>query len=163
MEAIRTWALTVALAALAGGIVWLLAPKGTVQKAVRTVVAVFMLCAFLSPLVSLRGLDFTWLLPEEAAMPTIPGLDEALSRQLQTAVEEELNRRISAVLEAREIQILPGQILIRTDILPDGGINIATAKVILEKAVTPPGLKTAGLAQALRDAVGFEVEIERKE
>ena len=151
MESIRNWALTVALCALAGGIVWLLAPKGTVQKAVRTVVAVFLLCAFLSPLFIWRGMDFEWLLPEEAAVPTIPSLDEALSQQLKAAVEEEIARRISAVLDARKIS---GQILIRTDILPDGGINIATAQVTLPKDVN-----TAGLLPALREAAGFEVEI----
>ena len=156
MEAIRTWALTVALSALAGGIVWLLAPRGTAQKAVRTVTAVFLLCAFLSPLFARRGFDFEWPLPEESAVPTIAGFDEALSKQLQQAVEEELTRRISAVLEERNIT---GQILVRTDILPDGGINIATAEVTLEQA----GGNTSGLGLALRDAAGLEVEIVQKE
>jgi len=151
MQTIRTWALTIALAALAGGIVWLLAPKGSVQKAVRTVVAVFLLCAFLSPLFDRRGIDFTLLLPEDAAAPTIPGFDETISRQLQSAVEAELIRRISGVLEERKIS---GQILVRTDILPGGGINIATAKVAL-----PPGTNTSGLKNSLEEAAGTEVEI----
>lgn len=151
METIRTWALTVALSALAGGIVWLLAPKGSVQKAVRTVVAVFLLCAFLSPLFARRGMAFEWLLPEEAAAPTIAGFDEAVSRQLQKAVEEEISKRILDVLEGRKIS---GQILIRTDILPDGGINIATAKVTL-----PRGTNTSGLGFKLEEAAGLEVEI----
>jgi len=151
MVTIRTWALTVALSALAGGIVWLLAPKGSVQKAVRTVVAVFLLCAFLSPLFARRGMAFEWLPPEEAAAPTIPGFDETVSRQLQKAVEAEIAKRIEAVLESRKIS---GQILIRTDILPEGGINIATTKVTL-----PQGTNTSGLGNLLEEAAGLEVEI----
>ena len=151
MQPIRTWMLTIALAALAGGIVWLLAPKGSVQRAVRTVVAVFLLCAFLSPLLNRQGIDFALLLPEETAAPTIPGFDETVSRQLQTAVEQELRQRISGVLETQKIS---GQILVRTDILPDGGINIATAKVAL-----PPGTNTSGLKNRLAEAAGTEVEI----
>ena len=152
METIRTWALTVALSALAGGIVWLLAPKGSVQKALRTVVAVFLLCAFLSPLLHWQGLALQWLPEEAQAPPTLPGFDALLYGQLQGAVEKELRRRIAQVLEGRN---LAGQILLETDILPDGGINIATAKVIL-----PPGANTAGLAFALREAAGLDVEIE---
>ena len=154
MQTIRTWMLTVALSALAGGIVWLLTPKGSVQKAVRTVVAVFLLCAFLSPLLNREGANFEWLLPEEAAAPTIPGFDETVSRQLQSAVEQELTRRISGVLDEQKIS---GQILVRTDILPDGGINIATAKVAL-----PPGANTSGLKNRLAKAAGTEVEISAK-
>ena len=151
MQPIRTWMLTIALAALAGGIVWLLVPKGSVQKAVRTVVAVFLLCAFLSPLLNRKGIDFALLLPEESAAPTIPGFDETVSRQLQAAVEQELTRRISGILESQKIS---GQILVRTDILPDGSINIATAKVTL-----PAGANTSGLQNKLAEAVGTEVEI----
>jgi len=151
MQTIRAWMLTIALSALAGGIVWLLTPKGSVQKAVRTVVAVFLLCAFLSPLLNRQGIDFAFLLPEEAAAPTIPGFDETVSRQLQSAVEQELTRRIFSVLEEQKIS---GQILVRTDILPDGGINIATAKVAL-----PAGTNTSGLKKRLAEAAGTEVEI----
>ncbi|MDR0530557.1 MAG: hypothetical protein LBG83_00620 [Oscillospiraceae bacterium] len=153
MDAIRNWALTVALSALAGGIVWLMTPKGSVQKAVRTVVAVFLLCAFLSPLFNgRRGLNLEFL-PEAEA--TLPNFDAAVSRQIQAAVETELRARITEVLDRRKIS---GQIVLATDILPEGSINIATCRVAL-----PPGTDTGGLAAALREAAGLDVEIEVNE
>jgi len=154
METLREWALTVALSALAGGIVWLLAPKGSVQKAVRAVVAVFLLCAFLSPLLVRKGGPLKWELPALEQAPTLAGLDEAASRQLQAAVEREIRGRIEGVLEARGIQCGPGQILLETDILPEGSINIAAARVSL-----PSGTDPAGLKEALGAAAGLEVEV----
>jgi len=152
METLRSWALTVALSALAGGIVWLLAPKGSVQKAVRTVVAVFLLGAFLSPLLGRAGNPIDWEWPGEP--PTLAGLDEAVSRQLQAAVEQEIKGRMAGVLEARGIDFQPGQILLETDILPEGSINIAAAGVTV-----PKGADTAGLKEELGAATGLEVEV----
>ena len=151
METLRNWALTVALSALAGGIVWLLAPKGSVQKAVRTVVAVFLLGAFLSPLLGRAGNPIDWEWPGLQEPPTLAGLDEAVSRQLQAAVEQEIKGRIAGVLEARDINFQPGQILLKTDILPEGSINIATARVIV-----PQGTDTAGLKEELGAAAGLD-------
>ena len=149
METLRSWALTVALSALAGGIVWLLAPKGSVQKAVRMVVAVFLLSAFLTPV--LRAGSINWELPEALPPPSIAGFDEVVSKQLQAAVEEEIRGRYARILEARG---LAGQIDLRTDILSDGSINIASAKVIV-----PFGSDTAGLREELGAAAGLDVEV----
>ena len=151
MEGLRNWALTVALAALAGGIVRLVTPRGGVQKAVRTVVAVFLLSAFLSPLWSGRGFSIDWIMPEMAEAPTIPGLDDTVSKQVQAAVEDELRARIGRVLALREVD---GQILIETDILSDGSIDIVSAKVICAR-----GTGISGLAAAIEADTGLEVEI----
>jgi len=152
MEALRTWALTVALAALAGGIVRLLTPKGSVEKALRTVVAVFLLSAFLSPMFSRGNINLDWILPAELGQaPTLHAFELEIARQIQQAVEVELRGRIKRVLAA---QGLDGQILIRTDILSDGSIEIVTAKVMI-----PPGSDTAGLAAALKADTELDVEI----
>ena len=153
METLRNWALTVALAALAGGIVRLLTPKGSVQKAVRTVVAVFLLCAFLSPLFNRGKVGLDWILPEEAQAPTLPALELEMARQLQTAVEAELRRRMEGVLAARGVD---GQISLRTDILSDGSIEIVTAKAVVR------GGSINGLAAALKAETELDVEITKE-
>ena len=154
IESLRNWALTVALAALAGGIVRLLTPKGSVQKAVRVVVAVFLLCAFLSPLLSRGGTSFDWILPEMAEPPTIAGFDEEVSRQIQAAVESEIRGRVERVLAERSVE---GQIYLRTDILSDGSIEIVTAEVVV-----PPGTNTTGLAAQLKSETELDVKITKE-
>jgi len=151
MEQLRTWALSVAMAALAGGLVWLLAPKGSVQKALRTLIAVFLLCAFLSPFFLRGGIDLDWILPEMQGSPITPALEDTVARQLKTAVEEEIAKRMQAVLDVRG---LAGQITLDTSIWPDGSIEIVTAQVFV-----PPGTDTRGLAAALKAEAGLDVKI----
>jgi len=151
METLRTWALTVALAALAGGIVRLLAPKGSVEKSVRVVVAVFLLSAFLSPMFSRSGQGLDWVFPEVPAFTQLSALELEIVRQMQGTVETELHNRMQRVLDSRG---LLGQILLRTDILSDGSIEIVTAQVIL-----PHGSDIRGLAAALLAETELDVEI----
>ena len=151
METLRAWALSVAMAALAGGLVWLLAPKGSVQKALRTLIAVFLLCAFLSPFFTRGGIELDWILPEIPDSPTIPALEDTVNKQLKTAVEEENAGRVRVVLDERN---LVGQISLDTSIWPDGSIEIVTARVLV-----PPGTDTRGLAQALKTQTELDVEI----
>ncbi|MCL2494619.1 MAG: hypothetical protein FWE98_03045 [Oscillospiraceae bacterium] len=151
MEQLRTWVLSIAMAALAGGLVWLLAPKGNVQKALRALIATFLLCAFLSPFFLRGGVSLDWILPDILDTPTIPALEETVSRQLKTAVEEEIAKRIQAVLDERGLA--GGQILLDTSIWPDGSIEIVTARVLV-----PPGADTRGLAAALKAQAGLDVE-----
>ena len=151
MSTLRTWALSVAMAALAGGVVWLLAPKGNVQKALRALIAVFLLCAFLTPFFTRGGVNLDWILPDSQSAPGIPALEETVARQLKTAVEEEIAKRIDAVLAARGVS---GQISLDTSIHPDGSIEIVTAQVLV-----PPGTDTRGLAAAIKAQAELDVKI----
>lgn len=151
MEHIRSWILSIAMAALAGGLVWLLAPKGNVQKAVRTLVAVFLLSAFIMPLFTNSGVNLDWVFPDDAQTPTNAALDDTVSQQLKTAVEAEMKRQIEAVLGAHGIA---GQISLDTSILPDGSIEIVTAEVAI-----PGGTSMQGLAEAIKAATGLDVQI----
>jgi len=139
------------MAALAGGVVWLLAPRGNVQKALRTLIAVFLLCAFLTPFFTRTGVNLDWILPDIQATPETPALENTVARQLRTAVEEEIAKRIEAVLVARDVS---GQISLDTSIWPDGSIEIVTAQVLV-----PPGTDTRGLAAAIKAQAGLDVEI----
>jgi hypothetical protein len=156
MQTLRDWALTVALSALAGGIVWLLTPRGSVQKAVRTVVAVFLLCAFLSPVFTHAGKPLDWVLPQAVdEVPTILGFDETISKQMQAAVEAELCRRIEQVLEAHGLDLGKTKIIVLTHILSDGSIEIVTAK-----AAVPVGTDITELKAELKAQTELDVEVE---
>lgn len=55
MEAVRSWAMSVCLAALAAGIAGTLAPKGNLEKIYKFAITLFFLCSVLVPLFSLRN------------------------------------------------------------------------------------------------------------
>jgi hypothetical protein len=154
LEALRNWAICVALSALAGGVIWLLSPKGAVQKALQAVVAVFLLCAFLSPLFTQSEITLEWIAPEPQNAPVSPALEKTLLEQQRLAVEQALEAQLRQTLEGRGIT--EAKFLIQTDILDDGSIEIVAVQAVL-----PAGSKNSeALQTALREATGLEVEIQ---
>ncbi len=153
METLRSWATCVALSALAGGILWLLSPKGSVQKALQAVVAVFLLCAFLSPLFHREGAVLEWFAPEIEEIPDNPQLAQTLLEQQRRAVEEALKKQCGDILVARGIE--GAEISVQTDILDDGSIEIVSVQVKLPGGVA----NIDALRTALREVTGLAVEI----
>ena len=92
-----------------------------------------------------------WILPDMQFVPVNPALEDTVARQLKTAVEEEIAKRIRAVLDGRGIV---GQMSLDTSIWPDGSIEIVTAQVLV-----PPGTDTRGLAAAIKTEAGLDMEI----
>ncbi|MCL2106251.1 MAG: stage III sporulation protein AF [Oscillospiraceae bacterium] len=157
MEAIRAWAVTVAVASLAGGVVWLMAPKGSVRKSLRVVVAVFLVAAFLSPLLSRSSRDFGWALPAEHAMPANQELEAEILRQLRQTVETSIRAQLQAELRKQGVAVDTELISVATDILSDGSIEIVSVRVI----VPAEALARSGeLRGDLLAATGLDVTLE---
>lgn len=146
-----------ALSALAGGLVWLLSPKGSVQKALQAVVAVFLLCAFLSPFLGRAGIALEWAAPEALETPVNPELERTLLEQQRQAVEEALRKQIWGLLAAREIE--GAEIFVRTDILDNASIEIVAVQAVLPELPGGSGANIEALRAALREAVGIDVEV----
>jgi hypothetical protein len=157
LEALRSWAASLAVSALAGGILWLLSPKGSVQKALRAIIGVFLLCAFLAPLFSQEKFALDWIAPAAGAASANPVLEQTLLEQQRQAVEQALRRQVSDTLAAKGV--LGAEISVRTDILEDGSIQIAALRVML-----PRGGQTQAEPDTLRAAIcasiGAEFPIE---
>ncbi|MDR3314740.1 MAG: hypothetical protein LBS96_09870 [Oscillospiraceae bacterium] len=152
LEALRTWAICVAISALAAGILWLLTPKGSVQKALQALIAVFLLCAFLSPLFTQSETTLAWVAPEPQNAPASPELEKTLREQQRRAVEQALTQQAQNVLADRGIE--GAEILVQTDILEDGSIEIVTVQAMLPAGdVNPETIRAA-----LRDATGLPLE-----
>jgi hypothetical protein len=117
----------------------------------RTLIAVFLLCAFLTPFFTRFGVNLDWIPPDTRHTPETPALEDTVARQLKTAVEEEVAKRIEAVMAACGAA---GQISLDTSILPDGSIEIVTAAVAV-----PPGTDIRGLAAAIRAEAGLDVQV----
>ncbi|MDR2647313.1 MAG: stage III sporulation protein AF [Oscillospiraceae bacterium] len=158
MDGLRAWALTVALSALAGGIVWMLAPKGSVQKALRTVTAVFVLCSFLSPFFAGEDLPLQWIAPEISQSPALPSLDDTIQAQLQDAVKTELTNQLQAILKENHAD--GAEILITTAILSDSSISIEQVVILLQKNHAS---KADSLKKSIKSQTGLDAEITAKE
>ena len=63
VEQIRSWVLSLAVCAMAGAAVLALSPNGSLEKAVKTTVSVFLICSTALPLFSLKS-DIDIEIPE---------------------------------------------------------------------------------------------------
>lgn len=54
MEIFRQWAISLVISGIAGTVVSLLAPRGNMEKVLRTVIGIFVVCVLCSPLTQLK-------------------------------------------------------------------------------------------------------------
>ena len=154
MDGIRAWSAALCIAALGCSAVQLLAPKNGTGKLFRLITTTFFICCMMMPLLKLRSfvsLDIDGL-PQEV---TAELLEDTVTRQLQTQVEETVTALVEESLAAREVTA--EKITVKTDTSADGGIYIQQVTITVDKQTTPIA-KTVGevLAQQLQTTVTVE-------
>jgi hypothetical protein len=156
MEFLRSWMLSITAAALAGMLVYVLAPKGGTKKAVRTVTAVFFLASFFLPFAKFASGDFIMpnFEPEEAYQTMPPALEQALENQVLRAQQEVISQIINEELARRNLPSA-NEIAFDTDILPDGRIAIGRVSIQCQDG---PGLAFA-LKQKIKESSGIEIQV----
>lgn len=154
MTAIREWATILALAALAGAMLELLAPSGAMEKMVRFVLGAFMICAVLTPLagtVAKISFDF----------PTGGAAEEELSEFQRQADEQALaiaagNIKYLAAEALEEEGVIPEKIEIFMDTSDKGSISFIRIIVCLS---ADDAEKKQDVAALLEEKLGLETEI----
>lgn len=126
MGAIKAWVLSVAISSLVSGIVYMLAPKGSLQKIVRVAIFTFIISSSLSPLLT-DSPDLDFRLPElEYASSKENDLVDKITESMETVVVKNMNRIL------KSIGVDDASIKINTDKNGDNCISI-TETVITVK------------------------------
>lgn len=102
MDMIKQWIISLIFACAAGTLVSVISPKGSGEKTLRTVVGIFVIAAICAPLSELDADDFT--IPAfayEYSEYNEYGMNEYLTQ----ALEEEISRRISEIVEKNNLSI----------------------------------------------------------
>ena len=144
MTAIREWATILALAALAGAMLELLAPSGAMEQMVRFVLGAFMICAVLTPLAGTGG-----------------AAEEELSEFQRQADEQALaiaagNIKYLAAEALEEEGVIPEKIEIFMDTSDKGSISFIRIIVCLS---ADDAEKKQDVAALLEEKLGLETEI----
>lgn len=156
MEAIRQWALCITLSAIAGAVIYILSPKGATEKAVKTVVSLFIITAILSPFISGKGIKLNLKLSQTPSYSVNANqLQEKINEQLKSRAEEEIEKKIETILKKSGIE--GGQIAISTDIDKEGSISIKETRLIIPKKYSAYLAKIKG---EIKDTTGLDAEIE---
>lgn len=95
MDAFRQWALCLIIAAAAGTFVCAVSPRGTAEKAVRTVAGIFVVATVCTPLTQLEKSDFD--IPAFADSAVVSDFGESLKEQMLESCKKEVEKQLVAV------------------------------------------------------------------
>lgn len=112
MDMLRQWLISLVFAAMAGTLISVVSPKGSGEKALKTVIGIFIIAAICSPLTELESSDFS--LPVFAQNDSAY-IDEDMNDYLAHALEKEVGSRLSDCAEQLNIEIEDVVIKAETD------------------------------------------------
>lgn len=97
MDAIKSWAVTVCLAALAAGIAGIVAPSGKLEKTYRFAVSLFFLCCMVTPLFGLRHIALPEISQTAAAgVSDADGFQSDVAEQTRLLAEQNLKAAVQS-------------------------------------------------------------------
>ena len=156
MEAVRLWVTGLSSAAIIGAIVLVLVPAGGAEKAVRTMVSVFLVSSIVLPFA--QNTDWkaeTDFSVEESAAEAQNSIAEEMSEQMKT----KLGSSIENILKKEGIQVRSVSIDIKTD---GNELSVEKIAVTIKKESARSASETKEILEA-QLGVRADVEIEGAE
>lgn len=159
MEALQSWAMCIVFSAVGALLVHALAPKGATEKAMRVMVALFVLSAILSPFLSGEGISLT--LPSQGFENMEDQMDAALEK-VNRSVAEQARRSIEEQAQSAlaQIGITDAEIQVDMDIADNSVISITELKISLPHT---HGGQERLVREKLEQALGCPVAVELDE
>ncbi len=129
MEALREWVLGICIAAVAASIVKIISPSGGMQRTMKVISAVFMLCIIISPLIGEVSFDFD---AESYAVeiPDSSELSERIEEQTDIYTKAQLKALIETYLKREGIERAHISIIMERD--ENSQISVIRADVYVE-------------------------------
>ncbi len=103
MDAFRQWALCLIISAAAGTFVCAVSPRGSVEKAVRTVAGIFVVAAVCTPLTKLEKNAFD--IPAFVEFAAVPDYGESLEEHMTDSLKKSISKQIVDVAEKYSVAI----------------------------------------------------------
>lgn len=131
MNEIKGWAILVCVSAIACSLLDMIVPSGKMEKIVRFVFGVFMICAVINPFVTAtKGFDIDLKIPNSEIKK-----DYKFSESMEDIEMRAAECKIKNILEETldEINIEPQKINISMDINEENSISINKVEVVLGK------------------------------
>ncbi len=153
MEALRQWAICLIISGMAGTLISLLSPRGTMEKTLRAVIGVFIVAAVCSPLSQLKNSDD--ILPAFAFGET----DYADAGELGEQMLEACRNTVGETVRAAAAETGIGDYTVETDAYIDENCCIIIQEI---RVVIPPENADLqnGFSAALQERLGVPVTVE---
>ncbi len=134
MDGIKSWIITLMVAAIVGEILLMIAPQGNVSKILKIAVSVFFLGCFLTPFATLGSGGL-----EDISFDYHSGVEEntsALDDTMQQQTLDEFKRNIVQIITVnlKDLEITPQKIDVQVNMLEDHSIQIDCIEIWLDSS-----------------------------
>lgn len=152
MDAVRSWAMSVCLAALAAGIAGMVAPKGNLEKIYKFAITLFFLCSVLVPLFNLRHVRLPTFSVSSTETQTA-AFSQAFAEQTMQQVKDSVADVVRSVCEKQGVTPASVDVSVRQD--ANGTYDPQNVSLILNRA---DEYKQTAVVSALQNALGIPVQ-----
>ena len=151
MEALRDWILSICIAGVVASVVKIIAPSGGIQRTMKIISAVFMLCIIISPLIG-----EVWCVLEkefdEVQIPDGSEFSEVFEKQTDIYTKAQLKKLMETYLQKEGIERARIGIIMERD--ENSQISIIKADVYVEEEFLP---LVESAKQNIEKELGIEV------
>lgn len=151
MEALRDWILSICIAAVVASVVKIIAPSGGIQRTMKIISAVFMLCIIISPLIGEVSFDFEKEL-DKVQIPSGSEFSESIEKQTDIYTKAQLKKLMETYLQKEGIERARIGIIMERD--ENSQISIIKADVYVEEEFLP---LVESAKQNIEKELGIEV------
>lgn len=134
MSGISQWILAVCIAAVAGGVLRMLLPPGSMARTMRWVICVFTISCLLLPLLQSDSWEIDWSMEKLESEPPA-ALSDAVQEQTALLAERRLMEQAKRSVEACGTKMAKFRLI--TDSDGESGIHITQVEVVLQGADRP--------------------------
>ncbi len=152
METLRQWAVSLIISGIAGAVISLISPRGTMEKTLRTVIGIFMVSAVCSPLTGILEEDGISL---PASEQITAKADSGLEDYIYDTFDDTLEETVETAAETLGIEGF--------DVIKDVYIDEYNCIIIRDIHITIPSEcsdRAEEFAVILEKNLGFSVSVE---
>lgn len=153
MEALKSWAVTVCLAALAAGMAGMIAPKGNLEKVYKFTLSLFFLCCVLTPLFQIRNIRLHLELPSTSSASGT-AIEETVMRQKRDTAKENIDLLIQNTCERQGVKPLDVDTTVTMN--KDGTVSLGDSEITVRKSDVARGSE---LEKTIRSELGISATI----
>ena len=153
MEELRSWAVTVCLAALAAGIAGMVTPKGNLEKTYRFTVSLFFLCCVLIPVFQMKNIRLNMDIP---ALSSSAGdaVQSTVDSQKITQAQDSVSRLVTETF--RQNGATPRSVRTTASLSKDGAVSVDRVDVVLSKTNYS---RKDSLTKAVQSSLGVPITV----
>jgi hypothetical protein len=153
MDFLKSWGITVCLAALAAGIAGIIAPTGKMEKVYKFAVSLFFLCCLLVPLFSLKNITLRSVQVDDSYGTTNSGMNAAVSEQAKSIAEQNVTNLVESCCRSC------GTVADRIDVqiaFSDGKMSVSSVEVKLKVS---DKRKLKNVQETIKNKLGLDATV----